>query len=54
MNISREKTKSSDIEKIKNYLLRLGFVCSSYPTAQCLIYSKNSDIVIIKNNEEKC
>jgi hypothetical protein len=45
------KKQLNDIEKIKNFLTKLGFVCSSYPSAQQLIYSKNGEIVIIKNNK---
>jgi len=43
-------SKSTDIEKIKQYLKNLGFICKSYPTAQNLIYSKNDEVIIIKNN----
>ena len=50
---SIEKKELSDIEKIKHFLLDLGFVCNSYPSAQHLIYSKNEEIIIIKNNEKK-
>jgi len=49
---SIEKKELSDIEKIKHFLLDLGFVCNSYPSAQHLIYSKNEDIILIKNNEK--
>ena len=46
-----KKTPSSDIEKIKTYLTKQGFVCNSCPTAQNLIYAKNGDVIIIKNNQ---
>ena len=50
MEIAREKKKLCDIDKIKNFLLELGFVCNSYPSAQHLIYSKDDETVVIKNN----
>ena len=49
MKSSSEKRKLNDIEKIKNFLVGLEFVCNSYPSAQNLIYSKNEDVVIIRN-----
>ena len=52
MEISNEKRKTDDIEKVKNYLLEQGFVCSSHQSSQNLIYSKNSETVIIKNNKK--
>ena len=47
-----EKKKSSDIEKVKNFLVGLGFVCNSYSSAQHLIYSKDGETVLIKNNKK--
>ena len=52
MKISSEKREVNDIEKIKKFLVELGFVCNSYPSAQHHIYSKNRDTIIIKNNEK--
>ena len=52
MEITGEKKKSGDVEKVKNFLLGLGFVCNSYPSAQHLIYSKNGETVAIKNNKK--
>jgi hypothetical protein len=52
MKISSEKRKTDDIKKVKTYLLGLGFVCNSHPSSQNLVYSKNMDIIIIKNNKE--
>ena len=51
MKITGEKNKPDDIEKVKNFLLGLGFVCNSYPSAQHLIYSKDGETVVIKNNK---
>ena len=51
MRITGEKKELGDIEKIKNFLVRLGFVCNSDPSAQYLIYSKDGETVIIKNNK---
>jgi len=45
-----ENKKLSDIDKIKKFLVELGFVCSSQPSAQHLIYSKDGETVMIKNN----
>lgn len=52
MRITGEKKELSDIEKIKNFLIGLGFVCNSYPSSQHLIYSKDGETVIIKNNKK--
>ena len=52
MENTGEKKKSGDVEKVKNFLLGLGFVCNSYPSAQHLIYSKNGETVTIKNNKK--
>ena len=51
MRITGEKKELDDIKKIKNFLVRLVFVCNSYPSAQHLIYSKDGETVIIKNNK---
>ena len=51
MKSSSKKIKTDDIKKIKNYLVGKGFVCSSHPSSQNLIYSKNEDIIIIKTNK---
>ena len=53
MNQDTEKNNTNDIEKIKEYILGLGFICNSTPNAQNLIYSKKGDLVIIKNKEKK-
>jgi hypothetical protein len=50
INVNREL---NDIEKIKNFLVGIKFMCSSSPSAQYLIYSKNSEVVMIKNNKKK-
>jgi hypothetical protein len=44
------KKKSEDIEKVKNFLVDLGFVCRSFPSAHHLIYCKAEEKVIIKND----
>ena len=51
MKISGEEKALSDIEKTKNFLLEMGFVCNSHPSAQHLIYTKKTEVVIIKNKE---
>ena len=38
-----------DITKIKQFLLDLGFICHSFPTAPNLIYLKDGETIIIKN-----
>jgi len=45
----KENKDNDDIEKVKKYLSGLGFVCNSDPTAQNLVYSKNEELLIIKN-----
>jgi len=47
----KENKETSDIEKIKKYLLKLGFYCNSHESARNLIYSKKNEVVIIKNNK---
>ena len=46
------KKETDEIKKIKKFLLGIGFVCNSSPNAKHLIYSKNSDVIIIKNNKK--
>ena len=53
MKVTSEKRSLTDIEKIKNFLIELGFVCNSFPSSQNLIYSKNKEIIIIKNKREQ-
>jgi hypothetical protein len=51
MKNKEEKRKSGDIEKVKDFLMGLGFMCTSYPSAQNLVYSKAGETVIIKNDK---
>jgi len=44
------ENKENDLEKIKEFLVKLGFVCNSNPTAHHLIYTKDKETIIIKNN----
>ena len=44
--------KKNDIGNVKKCLVELGFVCNSYPSAQQLIYTKNNEVVIIKNSKK--
>jgi hypothetical protein len=53
MKTSREQKGLNDIETIKKFLVELGFVCNSYPSAEHLIYLKNEDKVIIKNCKKR-
>jgi hypothetical protein len=46
-----EEIGSKDIEKVKRFLEGLGFLCNSCSSAQHLVYSKNVDVIIIKNNK---
>jgi hypothetical protein len=41
----------SDIEKINNYLISLGFICQSQSSSQNQIYSKNGNVIIVSNNK---
>jgi len=52
MRITGEKKDLSDIEKVKIFLVGLGFICNSYPSAQHLIYSKDGETVVIKNSKK--
>jgi hypothetical protein len=51
MKVTSEKRSLTDIEKIKNFLVKLGFVCNSFPTSQNLIYTKDDESIIIKNSK---
>ena len=51
MKISGKEKELNDIEKTKKFLLGVGFVCNSFPSAQHQIYSKKEAVVIIKNKE---
>jgi hypothetical protein len=42
----------SDIKKINNYLISLGFICKSQPSSQNQIYSKNGNVIIVRNNKK--
>jgi hypothetical protein len=50
-----EKIGLKDIDKIKQFLISLGFECNSFPTSDHQVYSKNEEVVIIKckNNKKK-
>jgi len=52
MNSEGEERTSNDIQKVKDFLVGLGFMCISYPSAQHLIYSKGRETVIIKNDKK--
>ena len=49
MNETMKSCESNEIDLVKQFLKELGFICISYPSAQNLIYSKNDDTIIIKN-----
>jgi len=53
MKSTMKQKKLSDMKRIENFLVGLGFICNSSPSAQHLIYSKNGEIVMIKNNKKK-
>jgi len=48
-----EKMELDDMKQIKNFLAGLGFICNSSSSAQHLIYSKNGEVVMIKNRKSK-
>ena len=48
---NKGKKIESDIEKIKNFIVDLGFICNSCPSAQNLIYTKDGETVIIRNDK---
>lgn len=47
------KEDANDIEKVKSFILELGFDCISYPSAENLIYKKDGETILIKNNGHK-
>jgi len=47
-----EQRELDDMKQIENFLVGLGFVCNSSPLAQHLIYSKNGEVVMIKNSKK--
>ena len=49
----KNTNETNEVEKIKNYLKELGFICDSHPTSQNLIYSKKNDVIIIKNKKRE-
>ncbi len=49
MKMNRNKYMN-DVDKIKQFLMDLGFECNSFPSAQNLIYAKDGELIIIKNN----
>ncbi len=51
MNDKGEIKDTNTIEKVKNFLIDLGFVSNSDPSAQHLIYTKDGETVVIKNSE---
>ena len=40
-----------DIKKIKNFLSNLGFICDSSSSSQNLVYSKDGEVILIKNRK---
>ena len=52
MRKNRENIELDDVDKIKNYLNGLGFICQSQPSSQNLVYSKKEEVVMIKNNKK--
>jgi transcription elongation GreA/GreB family factor len=48
-----EERELDDMKQIENFLVGLGSICNSSPSAQHLIYSKNGDAVMIKNNNKE-
>jgi len=49
-----EKNKElKDIKRIKDFLVELGFICNSSSSAKNLIYSKNREVIIIKNSKSE-
>lgn len=52
MKVEKGKEGNENIEKVKEYILNLGFVCNSDPSAQNLVYSKNEELLITKNNNK--
>jgi predicted lactoylglutathione lyase len=53
MKAHQEKKELNEIEKIKNFLLSLGFISNSDSSSDNKIFSKNGNVIIIKENREK-
>ena len=51
-NIEQSK-ELDDIKKIKNFLEKLEFICDSSPSSQNMIYTKNGEVVMIKNRKNE-
>ena len=51
-NIGQNK-ELDDIKKIKNFLEKLEFICDSSPSSQNMIYTKNGEVVMIKNTKNE-
>jgi|GEM_PF-1103981 len=49
MKITGKNKELNDMEKIKSFLVELGFICISSPLSQNLIYEKNGEVIMIKN-----
>ena len=47
-----KKVGIKDIDKIKNFVISLGFECNSFPNSSNQIYSKNNEVVIIKCKDD--
>ena len=50
-NKNKNKQKD-DIERIKDFLINLGFICNSFESAEHLIYSKKKNVIIIRNRRD--
>ena len=50
MKNSSQKSGTNDIEKIKDFLVKLGFICNSFPSAENLIYVKGKERIIVTND----
>lgn len=53
MNNKGRNRKLDDIKKIKNFLEKLEFICDSSPSSQNMIYTKNGEVVMIKNRKNE-
>jgi hypothetical protein len=51
MNDKEEIKDKNIIEEVKNFLINLGFVSNSDPSAQHLIFTKDGETVVIKNSQ---
>lgn len=52
MNQIDETEPVNDKQRIEQLLVELGFTCNSSPSAQNMIYTKDGEVIMIKNTKK--